>query len=118
MGIDIETFVIFGVIFSYEDLKKINQDEITQVGARIGCSDIIHIWEEMHESGGYSIRPYYDCEQEYCEFAFGVKFKGANFDRWYAELDKDQVRADVQSMCAKYGLKFKEPKTHITVNVW
>jgi hypothetical protein len=74
MGVDNDICVVFGVIYSYDELANFREHIDTQnLANEIGTNNLANTW---CESGHFYARPYYDAGEKYCEYLLGYEING------------------------------------------
>jgi hypothetical protein len=133
MYIEYDIIIFYGVVFTYEELKNINDEEIIDVGIKINFEfphGLKSIWEEM---GNPVISPHYSSRSDECLYGIGKKFKkrnliwnrcfGCSIDsqeiyNWYDECEIENVKNEIKEFCEKNNLNYIEPKIIIMPSVW
>lgn len=120
MGIDYDAVAVFGVSYSYEELKNfINHEETNKLAEKIGCCDLVNLWVE---SNYVQASPYYDADESYCSYLIGYKIQGdISPDKIKEILNKcDDIKKEIREFSEKYNVVNKENEIALIIrpNVW
>ena len=108
MGISYDIVVVYGVEYSYAELKNfITHKDSIEIADEIGCDNLINIWCE----NGYVVAsPYYDAEQENCDYLIGYELEcSITTERMKEILEKQMdIKKQIREFCEKYNVINKE----------
>ena len=127
----------YGVIFSYNELSKIDieyNEDVRNAAGEIGCEfpdELSNIWEEI-SNDHYCVYPYYNPIQEDILYVYGEEYidhetvwgrtDGITTDftilqKWYSD-NKEIVERKVFSLCRRYGLDYRDPEILMLLTVY
>lgn len=134
MGVEYIVQCFYGVIFTYEELSKIDieyHEDIKNAAGVIGCEfpdELSNIWEEM---GNSCVYPRYNPPQEEIIYVYGEEYMNqeVNWGRtygiitdynklqgWY-EDNKEMIEKKVSDFCQEYGLRYRPPDILMLLSV-
>lgn len=115
MGIDYDVVAVFGVSYSYDELKNfIGHEETNKLADEIGCYDLGNLWEEFDY---VRASPYFDADECYCEYLIGYKIQcDIGPDEIKEMLNKcDDIKKEIREFSEKYNIVNKENEIALVI---
>jgi len=100
MGIDYKNILMYGTIFTYQELDNIKNTEIYQEDS------MIYTWEEQESYLDLEFKimcPYYDCEDTFTKYIIG-KTINPNEINILSSTDRENIHLQILDFCKKYKL--------------
>lgn len=121
MGVDYDVKIVFGVEYSFDELKNFYEHHETQTLANdIGTNHLLCLWSET-EHCTYS-SPYFDADDEYCSYMLGHELDTViTPENMYSILNRtDEIKTIIREFSKKYNIQNKENDVKIIVNphIW
>jgi len=108
MGVDNDVKVVFGVIFSYDELENFRKDKGTiDCANEIGTFNLTCIWCEFNYP--YA-SPYFDADEKDCYYFLGYELKHDITPESMRDiLEKiENVKVQIRTFSEKYNIPNKE----------
>jgi len=116
MGIHNDAILCYGIEFSYDEIKKLKENELFKELAEDLDTDFMPaLWGEL---GFISTSYYYDSEEEYRCYIIGKEIKSdLSLTEFLQEIDESELILYLKNVCDQYNLEYKHPKILCRPNV-